>query len=176
MEEFEIAIFLDCDHVMLKPLVLKEWEPGITSHIQNLHEHVKRYNPEGLRIINKLSSKIDVDITKAQWIGDSFYIVRRDQKKEKKFIWWWGEIASYLEIHKFSGKDANCMGLAAVKANLSTHEGGNELNSCFSHHGVMMRKMIKRSSWDQLIRRIAYHLRYNKARIKALAKYDFYYR
>ena len=76
---------------------------------------MSRYRAKDIKYIKHLADKLDLDINKVKWIGESLFIVSKDNGKEQEFIDIWGKLASYLELRGMHGGEGNIMGLAAAK-------------------------------------------------------------
>lgn len=142
---------------------------------ENMMTHVKKFNPERVIHIEKVAAKLDLDVEKAKYIGESLMIFTRDKGKEQDFLNYWGEIGRYLELKGIHAGSGNAIGLAALKVGWKIEqtpdwEKIHQIASHFdaSHHN-------KRTKWQQLKRRLAYHYRLNKTRLDALANFSFYY-
>ena len=123
-----------------------------------------------------LASKLNISLDGANWIGESLYIITKDDGKEKEFLKAWDIIAKYMELHGFHGGDGNAMGLAAAKVNLNINlnqEPYISLRKITKHQDA---SYIKKSFLEKWNLRINYHYRLNKARLLALKDYNFYYR
>ena len=178
LSKFPIAIHIDADTKIIENLPDNlEFSPGIIGRHANLIDHVKKYRPQSLEIIQNVASKLNIPLEKANWIGESLYVVTRDEGREKEFFRMWKLIGSYLELKGMHGGDGNVMGLAAAKVGWTPERSASweTLNKLRKHldasHG---QKQI--SSWDKFKRRVGYHYRLNKTRIEALKDFGFYYR
>ncbi|NES87152.1 MAG: hypothetical protein F6K10_40810 [Moorea sp. SIO2B7] len=177
LSKFPIAIHIDADTKLLGNIPDNlEYSPGITGCYENLIKHVSKYRPQSMGIIKNVASKLNIPLENANWIGESLYIVARDGGREKEFLKMWGLIASYLELKGMHGGDGNVMGLAAAKVGwkIERSDSWETVNKLREHLDAS--HQIKRTSWDNLKRRLGYHYRLNKARFTALKDFDFYYR
>lgn len=175
--DFPTAIHIDADTKILAPLPAEiDCPPGITGKNQELMTHIKKNRPHHLKTFEKVASKLDIPLEKTKWIGESLYIITRDNGKEKEFFKTWQLLATYVELKGMHGGDGNLMGLAAAKVGLSINK-----NKCWETMKENTKHLdasyyVKRSSWENFQRRLAYHYRLNKSRIEALKDFDFYYR
>jgi len=174
---FPSAVHLDADTRIFTgvsgPI---ELNPGITGRSENLIEHVKKYRPENLEDITRVASKLEIDVESARWIGESLFIVTRDQGKEAEFFRLWGLIGRYLELKGMHSGEGNVMGLAAAKIGweIEKTETWQSLVDIKKHLDASHQRNL--NSLEKLQRRIAYHYRLNREKIQALRDFDFYYR
>lgn len=175
---FETAIHIDSDTKLIANIPDNlEYSSGIVGCHQNLIEHVSKYRPNDLELIKKLASKLNIFLDNVNWIGESLYIVTRDNGKEKEFLENWGLIASYLELNGMYTGDGNVMGLAAAKVGwkVQISDSWQYINQIRQHLDASYEK--KQDTFlDSFKRRLKYHYRLNKARLEALKNFDFYYR
>jgi hypothetical protein len=109
-------IFIDADTKITKPLPNNlSFSPGISSCHSDLIKHITKYRPQDLDSIKKVSQKLDIDVDTSQWIGESLFIVTKDQGKEEEFLLLWKRLANYLELKGMNSGEGNIMGLAASK-------------------------------------------------------------
>lgn len=175
--DFPIAIHIDADTKITGALPTQiDCSPGITGLNENLVTHLKKNRPQNWEIIKTIANKLEIPLDKAQWIGESLYIVARDGGKEEEFFRLWGLIASYVELKGMHGGDGNLMGLAACKIgwNVEANQTWQTINQLTQHFDAS--HSVKRNQWQQLQRRVSYHYRLNKWRLLALKDFDFYYR
>ena len=176
--KFSTAITIDADTKLTGPLPTSfSFQPGIDAGSENLIEHMTKYRPEDLHIIEKAAIKLNVPITKALWIVESLLIVTADEGKEKEFIRVWGNLASFVEINGMHSGDGNLMGLAALKAQIGVQCSDNwrKIDQIRQHLDASGERKEK-TAWQKLQRRFQYHYRLNKTRLLALRNFDFYYR
>jgi hypothetical protein len=175
---FNTAIFVDADTRVIGSLrVSQEWEPGMHSlHHEDLIEHVNKYCPQRLGYIKKIATKLNIDTKKAEFIGEALFVVSRDSGKEDKFIYYWKKIADYLQLKKIVAGAGNTMALAAVKAGWTPFSSDNitELKNNLDHWSATNYRQ-KQGLWTFWKKRISYHYRLNKLRLKALRDFNFYY-
>lgn len=177
---FRVAIHIDADTKILDTIPEDiEWKPGITGRHENLVQHVTKNRPHSLADLKKVASKLEISdeaFKNASWIGESLYMVARDGGKEIEFLEAWGKIASYMELRKMYAGVGNLMGLAAAKVGWTIHmEGWDELHKVREHWDASDSKP-KPTVWQAWKRRLGYHYRLNRARIRALKDFGFYYR
>ncbi|MBD2296877.1 hypothetical protein H6G06_26220 [Anabaena sphaerica FACHB-251] len=176
LSKFPVAIHIDADTKILSNVPEITHTSGIVGRQENLLEHVKKYSPERLPYIEKIASKLDIPLENASFVGESLYIVGRDDGKETDFIKYWGMIGSYLELHRIHAGDGNAIGLAAAKVGWTINsESWSGLHQVTKHFDASHTPEPK--NWvKNLRRRVGYHYRFNKARLTALQKFDFYYK
>jgi len=174
---FPIAIHIDADTKILEDLTDNlNFPVGITGYSEDLLKHMKKNRPRELNTVETVAQKLEIPLEKSDWIGESLYVVTRDGGKEKEFIEYWGLIANYVELKGMHGGDGNLMGLAATKVGWKVNmtENWQQMRKKTVHTDAS--HSVKRSSWEQFQRRVAFHYRLNKARLFALKDFDFYYR
>ncbi|HEY9651561.1 MAG TPA: hypothetical protein V6C95_12910 [Coleofasciculaceae cyanobacterium] len=171
------AIMIDADTRIAQEVPSHiQWSPGITGRNQNIREHITKYTPERLEIIEKVANKLSVQLDDARWIGESLFVVSQDNGKEIEFINIWGKIGDYLELKGIHAGSGNAIGLAAAKVGWTIHEDQwQTLRNVTQHLDASYEKKAKPfvESWQ---RRLGYHYRLNLARLKALKEFNFYYR
>lgn len=182
LERYDMAIQIDTDIRLIKSLVFPEQFnnlDGVFGTIKNLKAHLTRYQPENIPYYEKVAQKLDIDFENAPYVGEFIFAVGKNRKKEEEFIYYWGIIAKYLEIHRLHGADGPVMGLAAAKAGLPTYpsEWSDMIEREFVEHLKFSsgKNKIQKSDWEKLKFRVAYHYRLNKQRILALKDFNFYY-
>ncbi|NET57171.1 MAG: hypothetical protein F6K47_13715 [Symploca sp. SIO2E6] len=145
-------------------------------HIENLVEHVQKYNPERLNHLRKLAAKLEIDLDTVTYIGESLFAVLANGDKTVEFIQQWDAIARYLELHGIHGGSGNGIGLAAAKVGLEIIQPSwlEEINQV-RHHIDASRLKSRKTLGNKLKRRIGYHYRLNKERIIAIKDFNFYY-
>jgi hypothetical protein len=177
LEYFEAAAHIDADTRIFSTVpTYLYWQPGITAgHQENLVEHVQKYRPECLSLLNRVADKLGIAIANATYIGESLYIVARDGSKEKEFFKEWGRIADFLEMNRIHSRDGNLMGLAVAKVGWEiATEGWEPLNQVRQHLDVSYQEE-KLSSVEKMKRRFGYHYRLNRARLMSLKNVPFFY-
>jgi hypothetical protein len=177
LEYFEAAIHIDADTRIISTVSPDlHWQPGITAgHQENLVEHVQKYTPERLSLLNRVADKLGIAIANVTYIGESLYIVARDNGKEKEFFKEWGRIAHFLEMNRIHSGDGNLMGLAAAKVGWTVaKEGWEQLNQVRQHLDASYQEE-ELSSVEKMRRRFGYHYRLNRARLMALRNVSFFY-
>ncbi|WP_424099861.1 hypothetical protein [Moorena producens] len=179
LSRFSVAIQIDADTRIIGSLPETiEVLPGITAgHQANLVKHVEKYNPERLKPLKQIASKLDIPLDKAIYIGESLVFVSRDGGKEKEFIKQWGMIGRYFELKGIHGGEGIILGLAAAKAGLtiSRSSSWDRINEVKKHLDASHEKTQK-TFWDSLKRKLGYHYNFNRARVAALKDFEFYYR
>ena len=53
------------------------WPPGISTHTENLVEHVSKFPPNSLNN-EKLASKLEIYLDKTEWIGEPLFLIPKD--------------------------------------------------------------------------------------------------
>lgn len=178
LSKFQSAIHIDSDTKILSDLpdILNISCPMI-AYSENLINHVTKYRSEDLELLKKLALKLDIPIEKADWIGESLYIISRDNGQEQEFIKTWKILASYAELKGMHSGEGNLMGLAAAKVGWKVNKNETwEFIKNNTQHLDASYNPQKLTFLDKLKRKFDYHYRLNKARIIALKDFDFYYR
>ena len=84
---FPSAIHIDADTRLLGKLPDRmEFSPGIIGRHKNLIEHVQKYRPQSLDLLKKVASKLEIPWETANWIGESLYIVTREDGGKGKRV------------------------------------------------------------------------------------------
>ncbi|MCL1466743.1 hypothetical protein [Argonema galeatum] len=174
---FRAAIYIDADTRILADVPDIEWEPGITGRYENLSEHISKFRPQSMDLMKSVADKLDISWEKANFIGESLYIIARDEGREEYFFTEWDRIGNYLELKGMYGGEGNAMGLAAAKVGwtVKKNEGWEHLNKIRKHLDASYGKG-QITFWENWRRRLGYHYRLNKARLAALKNFNFYYR
>jgi hypothetical protein len=177
LEYFKAAAHADADTRIFSTVPAHlHWQPGITAgHQENLVEHVQKYTPERLSLLNRVAGKLGIAIANATYIGESLYIVARDGGKEKEFFEEWGRIAHFLEMNRIHSGDGNLMGLAAAKVGWTIATEGWELLNQVRQHLDVSHQREELSSVEKMKRRFGYHYRLNRARLMSLKNAPFFY-
>jgi hypothetical protein len=174
---FDAVVMIDADTRMIAEIPSSfVWKNGLTArHQENLIKHVERYNPERLAAVKEVAAKLDLnpDVT---YVGESLFVVKKDQGKEKELIKYWGMIGRYLELRGIHAGSGISIGLAAAKVGFPViyDEQLSYINKASQHIGASHQKKPK-TIWEQLSRKIGYHYRLNKTRLQALGNFSFYY-
>lgn len=178
LSKFRAAICIDADTRITADIPDDlQWEPGITvGHCKNLVEHAQKYNPERLESLQKLASKLGLPLEKVNYVGESLFVITRDNGKEIEFFNYWGKVGRFLEFQGIHGGEGNAMGLAAAKVGWVVHHSGWETVKQATHHIDASYIPTPSSSWDTWKLRLTYHSRLNFARFKALNDFEFFYR
>ncbi|NES22542.1 MAG: hypothetical protein F6K41_27385 [Symploca sp. SIO3E6] len=179
LTKFQVVIQIDADTRIIGnlPESINQSTGLAAVHIENLVEHVQKYNPERLSHLRKLADKLEVDLNTVTYIGESLFAVFADGDQTVEFFRHWDMIGRYLELHGIHAGSGNGIGLAAAKAGLeiirpSWLEEINQVRHHFDASGLKSRKTIG----NKLKSRIGYYYRLNQARIIALKDFNFYYR
>ncbi|NET45308.1 hypothetical protein [Okeania sp. SIO2B3] len=177
---FPVAIYIDADTRILESLPEDiEWKPGITGRHKKLVEHVSKYRASSLPILKKLADKLNISddsFNNSSWIGESLFIIVRDNGKEIEFLETWGKVSRYAELKGMHAGEGSLMGLAAAKVGWVINSEAWEKLTGITQHWDASRSKPKANSWDNLQKRMGYHYRLNKTRIMALRDFEFYYR
>lgn len=178
LSQFKVAIHIDADTRILSNMPKVNWYPGIVGRQENLLEHVSKYSTERLPVIEKVATKLNIPLEKAQYVGESLYFVGSDEGKEKEFIEYWGMIGRYFELNGIHGGDGNAIGLAAAKVGWTVRsDNWQQYNQITKHLDASIEApdAPKESQLSKLNRRLSYHYRLNVARMTALKNYSFFY-
>lgn len=179
LKKFRTIIQIDADTRMISRLP-KEISPpfGLAAiHSENLVSHNQKHNPERLIYLYKLAEKLKIDIDLASYVGESLFSISADRERASIFIQEWDRIARYLELHGIHAGEGNAIGLAAAKAELQvTRPSWLEDIDRVRQHMDVSHSGSMRTRWDRLGQKLDYHYRFNKARIRALKDFNFYYR
>ncbi|KZL49307.1 hypothetical protein A2T98_13510 [Nodularia spumigena CENA596] len=177
LSKFSTAIHIDADTRILATLPDNlHWKPGITAgHYENLVEHVTKYNPERLQPLQKVASHLNIDLQTVTYIGESLFIITRDNGREVDYLKYWAMIGRYLELRGIHAGAGNAMGIAATKVGWTISQDNWQEIKDVIHHTDASYSNKQKSSWEKLQRRIGYHYRLNLARIMALKNAKFYY-
>jgi hypothetical protein len=182
LEIYDITIQIDTDIRLKKALLLPPeilGLQGITGTINNLKNHIEKYQPENLYYYQKVAEKLDIDFDNSPYVGEFVFAVSRYQGLEKEFIQEWGRIGRYLELHKIHGADGPAIGLAIMKVGLPFI--ATDWSSLIEHEYTEHLKFssgktpLQKSKLEQLKFRIGYHYRLNKAKLNALKDFKFFY-
>jgi len=173
---YETAISIDADsRIIQSPTLSFQFLPGNMPRGHSIQDILTRHHSSrDQQIVKELSKKLQINLEKVKWNLDWLFIVTRDKGKESEFIKWWGVIAEYLELHRFSGGDGYCIGLAASKVGWEGRGDIGELARIF--HNTKNSRSERAFSLRGLKLRLGYYYRYSKARLFALRDYDFFYR
>ncbi len=176
LSEFDAVICIDADTEIIADLPNQAWSPGITARQEKLLEHLQKNSQQRLAILEKVAAKLAVPLEDTSYIGESLFIVARDNGKEQKFLRLWGEIGGYFELQGIHSGEGNAMGLAAAKVGWTVQsEGWNNLRALTQHLDASHQRP-PRTAWQQLQYRLLYHYRLNRARLDTLRNFSFYYR
>lgn len=179
LTEFKVVIQIDADTRIINSLPKSiNHSTGLAAvHIENLVEHVQKYNPERLSHLCKLANKLEIDINTVSFIGEALFAVCRDGDKTSEFIKQWDLIARYLQLHGIHSGEGNGIGLAAAKAGLEVIKPSwlKSIGKAKRHLNASQTKPRK-TLWDDFSSNFDYSYRLNKARIVALKDFDFYYK
>ena len=178
LSQFEQAIYIDADTRVIKsiPQIVK-CNSTLVGCNKNVIEHMSRYRPKDIQYMQHLAHKLDINLDGVKWIGESLFIVSKDNGKEQEFIDIWGKLARYLELRGMHSGEGNIMGLAAAKVGwkVQNTDAWKQLKQTTQHldasHQTSHKTVI--AHWQ---RRLKYHYRLNKARLLTLKDFDFYYR
>ncbi|MBK4729823.1 hypothetical protein JJD41_08085 [Oxynema sp. CENA135] len=175
--DFATVIHIDADSRIVNPVEAIAFPPGITGNHENLIEHVTRNNPQQLKYMQQLADKLDLDLEKVDWIGESAFVVRRDFGKEIEFVKTWGEIGTYLELHGIHSGSGNAIGLAAAKVGwqVNRDENWQKLTQAIQNLDTS-RKNSSPPLFENFKQRLDYYYRLNATRLTAaIEDFDFYY-
>lgn len=179
LSQFQTVIQIDADTRLIESLPeLGDLSSGLSAvHVENLIDHVQKYNPERLVYLQKLAAKFDVNLATVRYVGESLFAVSAEPKTASAFIHYWNLAARYLELHGIHAGEGNAIGLAAAKAGLTIVQSAwiKRIHHIRQHLNASDIKPPN-ALWTPLSRRIDYHYRLNRARAIALKDFDFYYR
>ncbi len=179
LSNFNAAIFLDADTRILGKISDDiKWMPGITTgHCENLLEHVRKYSPERLEVLKKIGLKLNLAIEKTNYIGESLFVVARDQGREREFFKHWEMIGRYLELKGIHAGEGNTIGLAAAKVgwNINSNSHSWQAVKQVAKHLDASQFISQQTLWEQWKLRLFYHYRLNQARLIALKDFGFFY-
>jgi hypothetical protein len=123
-----------------------------------------------------MALKLNIKFEEAQWVGESLFIITRDEGKEQDFLKIWSKLATYSELRGMYSGEGSIMGLAATKVGwqIDKRDIWDSLRQIAQHLDAS-RERSKESFWDHLKSRIGYYYRLNKMRLIALTDFSFYY-
>lgn len=176
---YPATIYIDADTRIIDNMPEKtQWSPGITACQKNLIEHLHKREPKSLDFLRKTASKLGITPNiweQVKWVGESIYVITRDNGKEIEFLETWGIIVDYLELNNLHLNDGNIMGIAAAKVGWTIHkEGWREINQIRKHLDASYNRPVM-NFWQSWQQRFGYHYRLNRLRLKALKNFKFYY-
>ncbi|AUC61499.1 hypothetical protein AA637_10185 [Cyanobacterium sp. HL-69] len=178
LSKFDNVIQIDADTRIVDtiPQDLSFSKGVIEGFNENLVTHVNKYTPERLERLNKIATKIEVDISQANFVYESLFIVSKDNGKELEFIEQWGKIGLYLELNRIHSGEGNVIGITALKIGLKTSltPSWERLKNVTKHFDASTTR--KSSYIDKFNKRVKYHYRLNKNRLFALKDFDFFYK
>ncbi|MEA5513549.1 hypothetical protein [Nodularia sp. UHCC 0506] len=177
LSQFPVAIHIDADTRILAPIPNNlQWKPGITvGHFENLVEHVKQYTPERLQPLQKVASHFNIDLATVTYVGESLFVIARDNGKEIDYLKSWAMIGRYLELRGIHAGAGNAMGIAATKVGWKIFQDGWQELKVVMHHTDASYGNKQMTLWEKWERRLGYHYRLNLARVMALKNAKFYY-
>ncbi len=175
--KFTAAIFIDADTRILSPLPEDlKWQPGITvGHRENLVEHVSKYTPERLPPLKNVASKLNLSLETTTYVGESLFVIARDEGREIEFFKYWGKIGRYLELKGIHSGEGNVIGLAAAKVGWTIRKDGWQSLKNVTKHLDASYARTQQSFWDKWKMKFGYHYRLNLAKISALQDFKFFY-
>jgi hypothetical protein len=143
---------------------------------RNLVNHVTKYRSEDLDFLEKVAKKLSITIADTNWIGESLYIVTKDNGKEIEFLETWGLIAEYLELKGMHSGDGHVMGLSAAKVgwNVETPESWNLIKKVTKHLDASHHKAVP-TFQEKLQSKLKYVYRLSQASLNSLKDINFYY-
>ena len=177
LSKFDAVIYIDADTKIIAKIPDEiNFQPGITvGHTENLVEHVNKYTPERIEILDKVASKLNISLPTVTYMGESLFIIAKDEGKEIDFFHYWGIVSNYLELKGIHAGAGNAMGLAATKVGWTIKQDGWQNIRQVTQHLDAASNSTQQTTWDKWQRRLGYHYRLNKARIMALKDFAFYY-
>ncbi|HYW19699.1 MAG TPA: hypothetical protein VE956_10365 [Nodularia sp. (in: cyanobacteria)] len=177
LSKFWAAIHIDADTRILAPVPNNlQWKTGITAgHYENLIEHVSKYNPERLQPLQKVASNLNIDLETVTYMGESLFVITRDNGKEIDYLKTWAMIGRYLELRGVHAGEGNAMGIAATHVGWTIYQDGWQEIKDVMHHIDASYTNKQETLWEKWQHRIGYHYRLNLARVMALKNAKFYY-
>ncbi len=175
LTQFRTAIHIDADTKIVDNIPDIDWFPGIIGRTENLLQHIENFSPERLKAIKNIASKLEIPLENANYVGESLYMVGKDEGREKEFVKYWGLIGRYLELQGIHGGDGNAIGLAAAKVGWTVKSDGWLKLKKVAKHLDASYEPTPETKLDNLKRRLGYHYRLNRARLMALKDFNFYY-
>jgi hypothetical protein len=175
--KFRTAIYIDADTRIIETLPNDITFPaGIIGCHKNMLKHISKYRPRDLEKLKKMALKLNIKFEEAQWVGESLFIITRDEGKEQDFLKIWSKLATYSELRGMYSGEGSIMGLAATKVGwqIDKRDIWDSLRQIAQHLDAS-RERSKESFWDHLKSRIGYYYRLNKMRLIALTDFSFYY-
>lgn len=175
---FRTAIYIDADTRIIETIPNNIIFPsGIIGCSRNILEHISKYRPQDINKIKNIGVKLNIPLEKASWIGESLFMVTKDEGKEQEFLKIWDKMAIYLELRGMYSGEGNLMGLAAAKIGWEVTKSNIwEPFKQKTKHLDASSQRNKKSFWKNLKCKINYYYRLNKVRILALKNFNFYYR
>ncbi|MBE9031394.1 hypothetical protein IQ266_16795 [filamentous cyanobacterium LEGE 11480] len=176
---FRTVVQLDADTRMIGQIsdIASARSTLAAVHVEPLLLHVQRYSPERLPHLRKLAEKLEIDLAQVSFVGEALFALVAETAQSKAFIEQWDWIARYLELHGIHAGEGNAIGLAAAKVGLEitqpdwlAHINDDRRHLDFSE------SQVEPTFWQELPRRLRYHLRLTRARINAIRHFDFFYR
>lgn len=177
LAQFRTAIYIDADTKITKTIPNNIVFPsGMIGCHKNMLQHISKYRPQDLEKLTTMAAKLKINFEQAQWIGESLFIVTRDEGKEKDFLKTWSKLATYSELRGMYSGEGSIMGLAAAKVGwqISRDEVWDILKEMTQHFDAS-RQRSQQPFWYYLQSKAAYHYRLNKMRILALKDFNFNY-
>lgn len=175
---FPVAVLIDADTRITQPVPTDvRFGAGISSgHIEDLVTHVRRYNPERLRPLDRVARKFGMDLQWVDYVGESLLVLGRDQGREQHFLELWGRIGRYCELHGIHSGEGNVIGLAAAIAGLRIQTSPDlaRLAAVREHLDISL-TTPKPSAWEARQERLRSRLKLTRAQISALREFGFYY-
>lgn len=180
LQDFPTAIFIDADTTIVQPIPPSlKVTPGVIGYHEALLKHIETYRPQNVPSIKRVAAKLNINLEKSQWIGESLLIFTRDDGKEREFIEVWGKIASYLELKGMHSGQGNIMALAATKVGweVKVNEALVQVNQARQHldFGRQQKTIVPINFKTKIQQKLKYYYRLSKAKIESLKDFDFYY-
>jgi hypothetical protein len=176
-EKFSSAIYIDADTRIVKPLPTDIYfTPGIIGCHQNLVKHMTKHRPHDLENLKKVSNKLSINISESDWIGESLFVITKDEGREEEFLAVWKLLANYLELRGMNSGEGNIMGLAANKVGwiIDKEQLWPRLQQS-TQHLDFSKQTSKKSYWSIFKKKMGYYFRLTKMLIISLMDINFYY-
>ena len=106
LKRFPTVICVDSDCRLTNNVASKiEWPPGIVSNYdteRSMWQNIEKFCPQDVDVYRKLLTKIPLvrDLRESKFAIPNFFIISRDNGKEKDFLEYWRKIILYTELHR----------------------------------------------------------------------------
>lgn len=182
LENFSTLVYIDADAQLVNHFPNNvTWPPGIVVNHdtqRNFAEVIKKFCPQDLPLFTKAAQKIGLkaSLEAIKFPSQSYYVLTKDQGKEKDFVKNWDLLARYLTVHSCSNvSDGYPIGLAmaSVGWNPISIQQYN-LQNIIKPQGS--RTTTRPASFiSKVTLKLLYHYRLAKIRLSALKSPRFFY-